>query len=73
MNRADLRTKDILNPSEAIELYVLSHRKFYKLLETKPCPGFVAHYKTRKLILRVEFEKYLMGHPELRRRIRDAR
>ena len=32
MARPDLGEKDILNPSEAIEYFVLSRRKFYDLL-----------------------------------------
>lgn len=72
MKKADLNSKDILNPNEAITLFELSQRKFYKLLNEKPHLSFLAHYKTRKLILRVEFEKYLNDHPELRR-IQDAR
>ena len=34
MARPDLAEKDILNPSEAIEYFVLSRRKFYDLLNT---------------------------------------
>ena len=32
MARPDLEEKDVLNPSEAIEYFVLSRRKFYDLL-----------------------------------------
>ena len=35
MARPDLAEKDILNPSEAIEYFVLSRRKFYDLLDRK--------------------------------------
>ena len=31
MSKPILEEKDILNPNEAIELFVLSRRKFYKL------------------------------------------
>ena len=59
---------DILNPNEAIELFVLSRRKFYKLLKENRKLGFLAMYGSRKLIIRSEFQKYLDKHPELKRR-----
>ena len=68
MARPDLAEKDILNPSEAIDYFVLSRRKFYDLLKNKDGVDFLAYYGERKLILRVAFEKYLLHHPELRRR-----
>ena len=68
MARPDLGEKDILNPSEAIEYFVLSRRIFYDLLNNTDGEDFLAYYGERKLILRVVFEKYLLHHPELRRR-----
>lgn len=68
MARPNLAEKDILNPSEAIEYFVLSWRKFHDLLNNTDGEGFLAYYGERKLILRVAFEKYLLHHPELRRR-----
>ena len=68
MARPNLSEKDILNPSEAIEYFVLSRRKFYDLLNSADGEDFLAYYGERKLILRVAFERYLMNHPELRRR-----
>lgn len=68
MARPNLAEKDILNPSEAIDYFVLSRRKFYDLLKNMDGEDFLAYYRERKLILRVAFEKYLMSHPELRRR-----
>ena len=68
MARPSLAEKDILNPSEAIEYFVLSRRKFYDLLSNMDGEDFLAYYGERKLILRVAFEKYLLHHPELRRR-----
>ena len=64
-----LAEKDILNPSEAIEYFVLSRRKFYDLLNNTDGEEFLAYYGERKLILRVAFERYLHNHPELRRRV----
>ena len=69
MARPDLAEKDILNPSKAIEYFVLSRRKFYDLLNNTDGEDFLAYYGERKLILRVAFERYLRNHPELRRRV----
>ena len=69
MARPDLAEKDILNPSETIEYFVLSRRKFYDLLNNTDGEDFLAYYGERKLILRVAFERYLRNHPELRRRV----
>ena len=69
MARPSLAEKDILNPSEAIEYFVLSRRKFYDLLNNTDGEEFLAYYGERKLILRVAFERYLHNHPELRRRV----
>lgn len=69
MARPSLAEKDILNPSEAIENFVLSRRKFYDLLSNTDGEDFLAYYGERKLILRVSFERYLHNHPELRRRV----
>ena len=68
MARPSLAEKDILNPSEAIDYFVLSRRKFYDLLKNTVGVDFLAYYGERKLILRVTFEKYLLHHPELKRR-----
>lgn len=67
MSRIDLGRKDALNPQEAIEYFVLSRRKFYALLKQEGL-GFIAYYGERKLIIRNEFAKYLLEHPELRRK-----
>ena len=69
MAKPNLGEKDILNPSEAIEYFVLSRRKFYDLLNDTDGEEFLAYYGERKLILRVAFERYLRNHPELRRRV----
>ena len=68
MARPSLAEKDILNPSETIDYFVLSRRKFYDLLKNTDGVDFLAYYGERKLILRVAFEKYLLHHPELRKR-----
>ena len=68
MSKRILEEKDILNRNEAIDLYVLSRRTFYKLLKETRQLGFMAMYGSRKLIIRSEFQKYLDKHPELKRR-----
>lgn len=70
MSKPILEEKDILNPNEAIEQFVLSRRKFYKLLKENRQLNFLAMYGSRKLIIRTEFQKYLDKHPELKRRRR---
>ena len=69
MAKPNLGEKDILNPSEAIEFFALSRRKFYDLLKNTDGEDFLAYYGERKLIIRVSFEKYLLHHPELRRQV----
>ena len=69
MVRSSLAEKDVLNPSEAIEYFVLSRRKFYDLLNNTDGEDFLVYYGERKLILCVAFERYLRNHPELRRRV----
>ena len=72
MERPNLARKEVLNPLETIEHFVLSRRKFYELIEQDRLE-FMAYYGSRKLIIRTEFEKYLEKHPELRRRDRSDR
>ena len=67
MQKADPKTKDLLNAAETISCFDLSRRKFYKMMSEKSDKSFVVMYGSRKLIIRTEFEKYLLDHPELRR------
>ena len=67
MKRATPESKDILNPTETIEYFGLSRRKFYSLLNEKTKHGLIVLYGSRKLIIKAGFEKYLKAHPELRR------
>ena len=67
MKKATPESKSILNPTEAIDYFGLSRRKFYGLLQEKSKHGFVILYGTRKQIIKTAFEKYLRAHPELRR------
>lgn len=72
MEKPNLERKEILNPEEAIRHFDLSRRKFYSLIQQEALP-FMGYYVQRKLIIRVEFEKYLLEHPELKRSERCGR
>ena len=47
--RAALAEKAILNPGEAIRLYDLSARRFYRLIQGRKRLPFVALYNKRKI------------------------
>ena len=68
--RAALETKAILNPGEAIQLYEMSARRFYRLIQQRRKLPFLAMYHKRKLIIRAEFDKYLEEHPEEKEHLR---
>ena len=61
---ADMSERDYLTPGEAIEYWGLSQRKFYSFLKEGPF-DFLAFYNTRRLILRVSFERYLWRNPTI--------
>lgn len=67
MQRVTAENKDLLNPSETIEYFKLSRRKFYALIKEKPDNDFIVFYGSRRLIIRTAFEKYILKHPGLRR------
>jgi len=73
MARAELKSKDIFNPEEAVEFYRLSRRKFKKLLSQEEPLPFIAFYGKRKLIIRSEFERYVERHPEVMEEIKSAK
>jgi len=72
MRKPMLAEKDVLNPEEAIELFGLSRRKFYRLIKEEKQLGFVALYGSRKLIIRGEFEKYLETNPKVKEGLKNA-
>lgn len=72
MRKPALAEKDVLNPEEAIELFGLSRRKFYRLIKEEKQLGFVALYGSRRLIIRGEFEKYLKTNPEVKEGLKNA-
>ena len=53
MKKPALAEKDFLNPEEAIELFDLSRKKFYRLIKEEKQLGFIALYGSRRLIIRV--------------------
>ena len=73
MKKPSLAEKDVLNPSEAAEFYDLSRRKFFRMLDEADGLPFVAMYKTRKLIIRSEFEAFLRFHPETKEALKNGR
>lgn len=67
MKRATPESKELLTPTETIEYFGLSRRKFYSLMNEKKKHSFIVLYGSRKLVIKAAFEKYLRAHPELRR------
>lgn len=72
MRKPALTEKDFLNPEEAIELFNLSRRKFYKLIKGENQLRFIALYGNRRIIIRTEFEKYLESNPEAKEVLKNA-
>lgn len=68
MKNPSPRVKNIITPTEAIDYFVLSRRKFYDLLKSDEQKNFLVFYKERKMIIRTAFARYLEAHPDLRRR-----
>ena len=72
MKKPSLNEKDILNPQEAIECFGLSARKFRSYISNSSNLPFIALYGTRKLILRAEFEKFLMQNPDIKEKLKNG-
>lgn len=73
MKKVDLESKSIFNPEEAILFYDLSRRKFKKLLDEQKDLPFIAFFRTRKLIMREEFERYMVENPEIREELKNGK
>ena len=73
MRKPSLADKEVFNPSEAAEFYDLSRRRFFRMLDETDGFPFVAMYKTRKLIIRSEFEAFLRFHPETKEALKNGR
>lgn len=73
LRKPKMEEKDLFTAEEAIEYYGLSRRKFIQLLNSDERLPFVALYRTRKLIIRSEYERYMDEHPEVKEEIRNGR
>ncbi|MCM1500393.1 MAG: helix-turn-helix domain-containing protein [Clostridium sp.] len=72
MKKPALSEKDFLNPEEAIELFGLSRRKFYRLLKEGKKQRFTVLYGSRRLVIRKEFEKYLDENPQAKEGLKNG-
>lgn len=72
MRNVESKEKDYLTPLEAVRYWSLSKNKFYDFINSG-CYSFVVLYRKRKLILRVEFDKYLSLNPEVKEKLQNGR
>ena len=72
MRKPVLSEKDFLNPEEAIELFNLRRRKFYRLIKEEKQLSFIVLYGSRRLVIRGEFEKYLEANPKIKEGLKNA-
>ena len=63
MRRPRIGEKETLTVEEAISLFGLSRRKFWKLMNGMDTIPFLAMYGSRRLIIRSELELWLQNHP----------
>ena len=70
--KASLKTKAILNVSEALKLYSLSYRRFHRLIMEEKNLPFVTQYRDRVIIIRAELEQYFEMNPEERERLKSG-
>lgn len=63
MRRPRIEEKETLTVEEAISLFGLSRRKFWKLMQNMDTIPFLAMYGSRRLIIRSELELWLKNHP----------
>ena len=57
--KPQLGEKDLLTSEETIKYFNLSRRKWYDFLNSDRSKKFVVGYRSRRLILREEFEEFL--------------
>lgn len=65
--------KSVLNPTEAINVFGLSARRFYQMLSNGKKKPFLVFYNKRKLILRREFELFLDDNPEIKEALKNGK
>ena len=63
MRRPRIEEKETLTVEEAISLFGLSRRKFWKLMKNMDTIPFLAMYGSRRLIIRSELELWHKNHP----------
>ena len=63
MRRSRIEEKETLTVEEAISLFGLSRRKFWKLMNGMDTIPVLAMYGSRRLIIRSELELWLKNHP----------
>ena len=63
MRRPRIEEKETLTVEEAISLFGLSRRKFWKLMKNMDTIPFLAMYGSRRLIIRSELKLWLKNHP----------
>lgn len=66
-----LGEKEYLNPTEAIQHWNLSNRKF-RIFLREGNHDFVALYGSRRLIIRTAFEKYLLNNPAMKEELKNG-
>lgn len=70
MKRPVKEDKNLLTVIETAEVFGLSRRKMFRLVETDGL-RFMAYYGTRKLVIRDEFIKYL-AQPGVREELKNG-
>lgn len=72
MRNVQPEEKDYLTPLEAVGYWNFSKNKFYNYINSGTY-SFVVLYRSRKLILRVEFDNYLSLNPEIKETLQNGR
>ena len=73
LNKQSLCEKDMLNPTETIEYFGFSKRKFDRFLNSGKCDAFMVYYNSRKLILREKFEQFLNVNKQIKEELKNGR
>lgn len=71
MKNPDPSEKALLTPVEAIKHYHLQYGKFYAFIKQKH--SFITCYGSRKLIIRVELEKFFQENPEIKEKLNGSK
>jgi len=71
--KPQLGEKDLLTPEETVEYFGFSKARWYKFLNSPCSKDFVVKYRERRLILRVQFEKYLNKNKNIKEELTNVR